>query len=96
MIKHLEHMLVVANLLCACGIPPVRPFVRNLLKHLNEVHIDSAVAFNEFFKFLQSRSQLFLRMLVDVMGYAAKKFPMNTMIRWEPGARPRPITKRKG
>lgn len=45
-IEHLEHMVIVADLLGARRIVPVRSLVGDFFEHLSEVHVNSRVTFD--------------------------------------------------
>lgn len=82
-IQNLEHLVIVLDLLSTGWITAIRMLLRNLVKHLGEVHVDTRGAFYELFEFLKRGCEL-LGILGYMFGYSIQKFAMDTMVRWKP------------
>jgi hypothetical protein len=83
MIKNLKHLVVISELLVACGVLVVRLLNWKLLEHGARQHVDVGATLNQFFEFLEFRDE-FLRMFLDMGDLLSNPFPVCTGVCWEP------------
>lgn len=82
-IQDVEEVLVVPDLLVAFWIVVVRLLVGDLLEHLIEEHVNTAVALNELFELLQNRVELF-GVLLDMVNDTIDPVLVDSVITREP------------
>nr|POE59281.1 hypothetical protein CFP56_24550 [Quercus suber] len=84
-VQHLEHVVVVADLLVAGGVLVVGVLDGHLVEHGVEVHVDARVVLDELLEVLEHRRELF-GVLLGILDLFAQPLLVDAVVCWQPCA----------